>query len=306
MTMQTTLIFHAGAGEGEHSEAELVAALAAAGMTADPCPVDADAIRDAFASNLYDRVVVAGGDGTVALAITAAAELLNEGHAVPPLAILPIGGLNNIACSFGIEGSIETIVAGWAKGQAAEIDVGIARGPWGRRCFVEAAGFGALSEGLSGITISPEGQAEKQAVGRAAFAEALAKAQPSDVMVTFDGERRSGPLLMLEVLNIPRIGPRLAFAPDADPADGRLDALLVRPGDRQAMLDWLRADCAQPCPVPTERARKIRVEGDFACCRLDDPKRERPTDDAAITLSTMSRRVALILPVPQPDTGDCA
>ena len=60
--MQTTLIFHAGAGEGEHSEAELVAALATAGMTADPCPVDAEAIRAALASNRYDRAVVAGGD----------------------------------------------------------------------------------------------------------------------------------------------------------------------------------------------------------------------------------------------------
>lgn len=304
--MQTTLIFHAGAGEGEHSEAELVAALATAGMTADPCPVDAEAIRAALASNRYDRAVVAGGDGTVALAITAAAELLDEGHAVPPLTVLPIGGLNNIACSFGIEGNVAAIVAGWAKGRAAEIDVGVARGPWGRRCFVEAAGFGALSEGLSGITISPEGQAEKKAVGRAAFAEALATAEPSDATVTLDGERRSGPLLMLEVLNIPRIGPRLAFAPGADPADGRLDVLLVRPEDRQAMLDWLRADCALPCPVPTHRAREIRVDGDFDCCRLDDPKRERPIDDAPITLSTMPRRVALILPVRQPDTGDCA
>lgn len=302
---RAVLIFHADAGGGEHDESGLRQTLSVGGFDADICAVDADAIRAALPDGRYDRAVVAGGDGTVALAITVAGELRNAGHAVPPIAILPIGGLNNIACTFGMAGNVGDIVAGWAGGRMAEIDVGLARGPWGRRCFVEAAGFGALSDGLSGITVSPEGQAQKKAVGRAAFADALASAEPSDAVVTLDGERVEEALLMLEVLNIPRIGPRLAFAPDADPADGRLDALLVRPQDRCAMLDWLHGDCAAPCPVAPRRAAQIRVDGEFDRCRLDDPKRDRPVDDAAITLSTMPRRVALHLPRQQPGTGDC-
>ncbi|MFV0624303.1 diacylglycerol/lipid kinase family protein [Sphingomonas sp. ac-8] len=303
--MRAVLVHHADAGDGEHSQQKLLAVLAAAQIAATPLEVDPPAIRAMLRDSDSDLVVVAGGDGTTALVIATAAELLAAGERVPEIALLPIGGLNNIACAFGIAGPVEVIAGGWREGRTAPIDVGVAHGQWGRRCFVEAVGFGALSDGFATITVSPEGAAEKKAVGRAAFRDALTVAQAVDVELRLDGERLARPLLMLEVLNLPRIGPRLHLAPDADPADGRLDVLMIGPEDRAVMLDWLDGDCAACCPIPTRSAAEIRVDAGFGECRLDDPKRARPTGTTAVTLSTMPHPVTLRLPRLQPNTGRC-
>lgn len=303
--MRALLIHHADAGGGEHGQETLLAGLAAERIGATVLDVDPAAIRAALPDERLDLVVVAGGDGTTALVIATAAELLAAGERVPPLALLPIGGLNNIACAFGIEDTVEQIASGWQQGHCVSMDVGLAHGRWGRHCFVEAAGFGALSDGLSNVTSSPDEAAEKKAVGRAAFRDALAKAGPSDAELWLDGERVARSLLMLEVLNLPRIGPRLELAPRADPADGRLDVLMVGPEERAAMLDWLDGDCGAPCPVQTRNVGEIRIDGGFTKCRLDDPKRERETGSTAVTLSTMPGRVTLLLPRPQTETGQC-
>lgn len=295
--MRALLVHHPGAGDGEHDRRQLLATLAAAGVDAIPCEVEPPVIRAALTDERFDLVAVAGGDGTAALAITLAAELRATGEQVTPIALLPIGGLNNIASAFGIVGEPAELAPRWQDSREVPIDVGMAQGAWGQSCFVEACGFGALSDGLSSITESPDDPTEKKAVGRAAFRDALIRADPVQATLSLDGERMERPLLMLEILNLPCIGPRLRLAPDADPTDARLDVLMVGPGDRAAMLDWLDADCTAPCPVATIAASEIAVERGFERCRLDDPKRERGTEGAPVTLAVMPQPVGLLLPV---------
>lgn len=294
--MKALLVHHQDAGHGSHDRDSLLAALAAAGVEATTCEVEPRAVREALEGARSDLIIAAGGDGTVALVITTAADLLAVSIAVPPVAILPLGGLNNIASSLGVWGSAEDVMATLPGGRRVPIDVGQARGAWGRSCFVEAAGFGALNTALSSVAGSPETPSEKLSAGRSAFHAALIEATPSEVALRLDGTALKRPLLTLEVLNVPCIGPRLALAPDADAADGLLDVVMVGPEDRDAMLRWIESDCEARCPVAAVRARTVCVEQGFDRCRLDDPKREHMLCGSAVNIAIMPRQPSMLLP----------
>lgn len=103
---------------GDKLEAMLREAFAAAGVDADIQLLDGkdmpDAIKAAAGSG---RVVVAGGDGTVACA----AGQLAGGDA--ELALLPLGTLNHLARDLGLPTKLEEAAAVAAHGDAAPIDV---------------------------------------------------------------------------------------------------------------------------------------------------------------------------------------
>jgi diacylglycerol kinase family enzyme len=87
-------------------------------------------------------VLVAGGDGTVG---KIARHLI--GRKIP-LSVLPLGTANNLARTLGFHPSVETLIAQLKDGESSKFDVGLARGPWGKRYFFEGAGAGLLAEYL--------------------------------------------------------------------------------------------------------------------------------------------------------------
>src|SRR5262245_40068409 len=88
-------------------------------------------------------VIAAGGDGTVAKAVKWVDDRTT------PIGILPLGGANNIARSFGLSRAWQDIPARWKYGECRRLDVGIAQGPWGKRLFIEGCGLGALAQTIS-------------------------------------------------------------------------------------------------------------------------------------------------------------
>jgi diacylglycerol kinase (ATP) len=90
-------------------------------------------------SERVDRVVIAGGDGTVSrLAPWLAGRKI-------PFCVLPLGTANNCARSLGQMHTVESIVAGLRSERIKQLDLGILTSSAGHRIFIEAIGIGLLA-----------------------------------------------------------------------------------------------------------------------------------------------------------------
>jgi len=130
------VIVNAKSGPGNRADATAIAAaFAARGLQAQVRLVEGDGIADAVKAALADgadRVVVGGGDGTLA---TAAAELLDRDVA---FGILPLGTLNHFARTLRLPPDLDDAVGVIAAGRTAQVDVGQAAD----RVFLNNASLG--------------------------------------------------------------------------------------------------------------------------------------------------------------------
>jgi diacylglycerol kinase family enzyme len=213
-----------------------------------------------------ELVLAAGGDGTVAKA----ARWLN-GSGVP-LVIFPCGTANNLAAALGITEATDPEAA--LAGVPRTIDLGLARGPWGERAFVESLGVGALA--AAGRTVheaaergggyGPEG---KIARARRAFAAALDAPPPFDgTLMPPDGASvQAEPFAFVEICNVCRTGPGILLAPAADPSDGVFDIVL---GDARTSAAARRACGTRDWPAALDTPPTARRWNRLGLtCRLD-------------------------------------
>ena len=91
----------------------------------------------------------------------------------------------------------------------------------------------------------------------AALCERSRKQTPFEAEVHVDGKVIFASLLMLEVLNIGRLGPNVELAPGVDPADGSLDVVLVEEARRDAVDEVPRGD-SRPAGALTHRLQPSR------------------------------------------------
>jgi diacylglycerol kinase family enzyme len=197
-------------------------------------PDDLDRVLEA----VEGLVVVAGGDGSVRGAVRRLV-----GRPVK-LTILPLGGANNVATSLGIEGPVDALLAGLADPQPRSFDVGRVRLPGREICFLEAVGCGLFSNAFAAFHVS-DGQGHEQyerGVRHAieALLAALETNEPFHIRATVDGETFEGPVLALEVLNTPLLGPNLELAAEADPGDRLLDVVRVGPDGWEEVSAYVR------------------------------------------------------------------
>jgi diacylglycerol kinase family enzyme len=257
---RATLIHNEKAGDRLHCRAGLVELLERAGyrvdyVSAPECDFAEVVERPA------DLVVVAGGDGTVAKVVAVAAP---QG---PPAAILPLGTANNIARSLGIEGPLDTIVAGWAAQRTRPFYPVKADGPWGSRRLTEGIGFGAFEQAMHRMPHKPGLKRARQAIREAVFGAA-----PECLEIGIADEAIAGRFAVVEIVAIPLIGPRLPLAPAADPSDRSLDICFIGDGgeERQRLARWLDdPEGGGPAPVSVRRGQQMTVRGEFRCVRLD-------------------------------------
>jgi diacylglycerol kinase family enzyme len=70
--------------------------------------------------------------------------------------------------------------------------------------------------------------------------------------------------LLVEVLNVPSIGPNLLLTRDADPSDGVFDVVLATEDDREELVTYLR-DRAEGqegrLTLPSRRTRDVELSG---------------------------------------------
>jgi diacylglycerol kinase family enzyme len=281
--MRAILILNPKSGDAEHSPDRAAAPLRAAGFTVLPQTGTAEEWIAALRQPA-DLVVVAGGDGTVAEVA------LNMPPDAPPLAVLPFGTANNLACAMGGWADAEALAEGWREGSHRSLDLAEATGPWGARPIVEAAGFGAFAHGVRRADrIGLKGVEN----GRAAFRDSLRSAPVLRLRLRIDGgEAIPVETLLLEACTMPGFGPQLRLAPCIAPGDNRLAVVTLAPACRDAMLDWLEQPDAGPPPCDCRPARDVAFEWPGGAVRLDDePLAPEPAGPVRIALSGARVRV---------------
>lgn len=253
--MRVGLIFNEQAGDATTKE-DLVARIARHGHAVVAVASRIQGVG-ALPLERLDMVAVAGGDGTVGFTLAAMPD------ARLPIALVPTGTANNIATSLEVPGDCDEAIDLWNGGRIRPFDVGIATGPWGEHRFVESVGGGLVTHGIVVMERrdfrhpTASGQLER---ARDAHADLLQHLQPAEWELVLDGTPMHQNLLLLEVLNVSRIGPSLAFA-DASPFDGVFTVVGAGSGHREMLAAWIRAGAAGPLPSPLAvwEAREIAI-----------------------------------------------
>lgn len=227
-----------------------------------------------------DAVVVAGGDGTVNLAIQ---ELAGTGI---PLGIIPAGTGNDLATALGLhelhpEAAADAIVAGRTR----RIDLARVIREDGTTAYfgtVMASGFDSRVNDRANAMRWPRGGSRYNI---AILIEFLTlRGIPYDVDLELaDGthEHFQGDLVMGTVGNSRTYGGGIPICPDADPADGLLDVTLVRPAGRLRLLRLLprvyKGTHTSVPEVSTHVVRSVRLSSPGVTAYADgDPIGELP------------------------------
>lgn len=293
--MKIWVVYNEGAGYGV-SSAELAAALEAGGHTI-VAMVEPSQPLDALTPSSADLVVVAGGDGTFR---RIACSLAHRGL---PLALLPLGTANNIASSLGVEGPLDRAIAAWDPARRVPFDLCLASGVV-QGHYMESIGGGLIAEGIETMdrnTIVKEEPDVMMTQALVRFRDVLAGLLPRRCAIGLDGQALDGDYLLVEVLNIPSVGPNIMLARGADPSDGAFDVVLAGEAERAQLDHYLRERVAhRPATLglPRYRARSIELSG-WDLLHADDEVRS-DLRDRPITLRVVPAAIEVLVPETAP------
>jgi diacylglycerol kinase (ATP) len=300
--MRVVVVHNSRAGKTRHDRESLVRLIGGAGHEAKYFPLNDVAWKAALDG--ADAVAAAGGDGTVEEVARAVA-----GRSLP-IAVLPLGTANNISSALGqADLSFEQLVAGWAGARRQPFDVGIARGPWGARRFLEGVGAGLLADSMADIKagkadhIRRASDAEsRMAAALGFFQRTLGRMAATRFDLSVDGRDLSGDYLLLEVLNFGVAGPDLRLAPHADPSDGLLDVVIAEERHRRDLADFLSASGMGPLrapALPVYQGRHLTLSCGSCNLHLDDkvwPGQQPGAAPLAIDLDLEANALTFLVP----------
>jgi diacylglycerol kinase (ATP) len=266
--MRVTLLHNKSAGSENHARADLKESLRRGGHSLVDAVSDVETLLVSLADQSCDLVVVAGGDGTVSRAACALADRNL------PLAILPLGTANNTARSLGIEieGDIDALIAGWAAGTYRTLDLATINEGDRLSAFSEAVGWGIFPKVIKKTDAlpSPERREHTLERDRRAFTSVIERAKPHPYEIHVDGEHITGEYLLVEIVNIPYIGPQLQVSPDTDPSDGKFELVLAGEHDRDALLELATSGrIPSDTRLTTRPAERVTVRSEMRCFHRD-------------------------------------
>jgi diacylglycerol kinase family enzyme len=287
--MRIILIHNPKAGRGKHTKRELVAGLENAGHDV----IYRSTKKEAYEKVLEkpaDLVIAAGGDGTVG---KVGRHLVDSGV---PLAVFPLGTANNLARNLGFVGAPQDIIAALKAGKPRPFDVGLARGPCGKRYFFESVGGGVLADYLASPKsktkktkkLSKEAEMKRHV---SALRELLRDYPARECTIEVDGKDLSDRYILWEAMNIRSVGPVLYLASHAATRDGRLDFVCVRESDRSLLMEYLAARLTRgriKFPLPFHRFQKAKTICKNSPFHFDSkvwpPKRGKPQGSAEVEI----------------------
>src|SRR5215204_649696 len=197
-----------------------------------------------FAAASGWRVVLVGGDGSLHAAANAPLTRL------PELALVPAGRANNIARALGIPTDRMRALAVAASAPTTPLDALRVATPDRFIYALEAVSAGFQAEARADYRAENSADLRQ---GLRALARALRRYRPYSASVRVDGEAiRSSSAAQLFFSNLPFFGFGFEVAPGADPADGRLEAIVLEARGRTRLLRLLAA---------TRRGRHIGRRG---------------------------------------------
>lgn len=255
--VQLVVVYNPGAGASDWTAARVEALLRAAGHA--PQMVSSQDNWRAQLSAQPDAFVAAGGDGTVHQVVL---ELKDRDV---PIAILPLGTANNVACALGYRPAddLGERVAGWREReqllQLAAVQIN------GReQFFLESVGVGAFANMMHESEKGEKSSAPAVALLgiRKRLVELLLEARPIQVTATFDGRTVTGEYLLLECLNLPWYGPRLELAPAQSPESGTLTLCGVPVHARELAAQWISTGMGEVAELMLGRGQCVEICAD--------------------------------------------
>jgi diacylglycerol kinase (ATP) len=198
-----------------------------------------------------ERVAVAGGDGTVALAVQELA------HSPTVLGIIPQGTANNFATALRLPQDLPSALRVLLDGVVREVDLGKVR----HRYFTEAAGVGMFAD-----TLAIYGAGTNKNIPRALYsmARVALSLRARRLRLILDGETHTERATMCIVANTYRMAHAIPVAPGAKVTDGELDVVVVGDLKLSELIPYYRAFRAQAHTslpkVSTMRAKEVRIE----------------------------------------------
>jgi len=215
MTSRALLIVNPGSRRGKSGFAEARARLTALGLDligegTEPSLEPAEQIRRY--QGQVDRVVVAGGDGTLNAAVQA---LVGTGL---PLAILPLGTANNLARTLAVPLDLQAACELAVGGPRRQIDLGWVNG----RYFFTTASIGLSVQITEALTSKTKRRWGPLAYGVAAV-RALTRSRAFHADISWPGGTRHSRTVQIVVGNGRYYGSALPVAADAKIDDARLD-----------------------------------------------------------------------------------
>lgn len=189
-----------------------------------------------------ERVLVAGGDGTLSLVVNHLAQYPDP----PPLAVVPLGTANDFAGSLGIH----SVAAGIERAVSGKIH-GVDVGKINEAYFINVAAGGFLCDVAHNTD-----QRLKRTLGRLAYflkgLMELSVVKAIHLEVAVDGHKAfSGEAFLFLVLNTATAGNFRNLAPQALPGDGIMDMIVLKkcPGP-ELMGVLLKAMAGRHVPDP--------------------------------------------------------
>jgi len=260
--MKATLIVNPNSGNGEKvPPEEMIEALREAGYEPVLMSTSSEEELDTALKGISGLVVTAGGDGTFRAVAT---RLFGKEEVF--LTHLPLGTANNVGASLGMDGSALEIIAGLKDPVRRHFDIGVVTAPWGKDYFIEACGFGLYADALARYDPN-EGRSLLRSIS--SMVETISEFESHFAQISLDGEDISGTYRMFEVMNTTRFGPWIKLAPEADPGDGLLDIVRIRPDNEESLFRYVASLVAEDLKelpnveVTRGHCLEIRWQGNF-------------------------------------------
>ena len=271
--MRILLVHNPKAGSEGHEGEDFIKALKKTGHRAIYQSSKEKGIAKALKKNV-DLVLVAGGDGTV----SKVARRLVAMNSEVPFAVLPLGTANNFARSLGFCLSAKELIEQLNDGRCDTFDVGLARGPWGKRYFFEGAGAGLFADYLrapkkDGKKDEPKSKAEAMRRHVKELRRRLRTYRACQWEIEVDGSDLSGRYLLWHAMNIRSVGPVLTLAAGAKTNDETFDFVGAREEDRALLLDYFDARIGgkrRKFPVRAKRFTKMWLRWKKCPLHFDD------------------------------------
>ena len=214
-----------GAGVRRLARLRVLAAAADAGLVVSRSGADiAEQARRAVADGV-ERLVVAGGDGTMH---QAAQGLAGSGCA---MGVVPLGTGNDLAGTLGVPEDLDGAVRRAIAGPVRSIDLVRV----GETVCIGYAGVG-FDSAVTRFANEEVKRLRGPLVYFYAVLHTLVTFVPPTVRVVHDGGTFEGRAMFAVVANLPRFGGGMRIAPEALPDDGWLDLVIVRQLSRLALL----------------------------------------------------------------------
>lgn len=297
--MKLAMIIHnPGAGDQEHTKQKLINLISSEGYDCRYFSTKEDDWKTIDPET--ELMIVAGGDGTVGKVIR---NLVKQGlNEKIPVALLPAGTANNIASTLGISGELEEIVAAWKPGLIKKFDLGLLKQEGKEDVFLEGVGFGLfpkLMKAMDKMDDQPETAEESLELALSTLLDIVETAKSRYCKLELDGNDHSGEYLLLEIMNAHSIGPNLKLAPQADPGDGRFDAVWIHETERNKLIEYLQHRLNKEeasSPFHSLACRRVHLEWAGAQLHIDDALQKKESPPLKAEIELMPEMVSFLIP----------